>query len=141
MAKVNFYLLKQDNEQARWMLACRLAEQQAKLGQQVYILTGSQDDAQQVDQLLWTFTPESFVPHALVDADGAAAVPVKIGHDTQAPTGTTCVLNLGSEPPLSQPSLTAIAEFVANDDEAKARSRTLWNIYKQLGYELQHHQL
>jgi DNA polymerase IIIc chi subunit len=66
---------------------------------------------------------------------------VKIGCDTQAPEGTTCVLNLGSEPPLSQPSLAAIAEFVVNDEASKARSRTLWSIYKQLGYELQHHQL
>ena len=141
MAKVNFYLLKQDNEQARWMLACRLAEQQAKLGQQVYILTGSREDSQQIDQLLWTFTPESFVPHAVADSDAAASVSVKIGHDTQAPEGTTCVLNLGSDAPMSQPSLSAIAEFVVNHDEAKARSRTLWNLYKQLGYELQHHQL
>ncbi|MEY4643145.1 MAG: hypothetical protein RLZZ227_3139 [Pseudomonadota bacterium] len=141
MAKVNFYLLKQDNEQARWTLACRLAEQQAKLGQQVYILTGSQDDARQVDHLLWAFAPESFVPHALVDADGTASVAVQIGSSTQAPEGTTCVLNLGSEAPLSQPSLSAIAEFVINNDEAKTRSRSLWNLYKQLGYELQHHQL
>lgn len=141
MPKANFYLLKQDSDQARLALACRLAEQQAKLGQRVYILTGSAEQAQDMDQLLWSFTPESYVPHTLADAAGAAQVPVTIGVDTQAPAGTTCVLNLGSEPPLSQPSLAAIAEFVLNDAEAKARSRVLWGIYKQLGYELQHHQL
>jgi DNA polymerase-3 subunit chi len=141
MTRVNFYLLKQNSEQARGALACRLAEQQAKQGQQVYILTGSPEQAQDMDQLLWSFTPESFVPHVLAGAAAAPQTRITIGHDTQAPAGTTCVLNLGSEPPLSQPGLAAIAEFVLNDDGAKTRSRVLWGIYKQLGYELQHHQL
>jgi DNA polymerase-3 subunit chi len=141
MAKVNFYLLKQDSEQARRALACRLAEQQAKQGQRVCILTDSPEQAQEVDQLLWSFTPESFVPHALDSAPAAATVSVLIGHGTEAPAGTTCILNLGSDAPLSQPTLNAIAEFVLNDDDSKARSRTRWNLYKQLGYELQHHQL
>ncbi len=139
--KVNFYLLKQDSEQARRALACRLAEQQTKQGQKICILTDSLEAAQQVDQLLWSYTPESFLPHALHDDPAAAQVPVVIHQGTEAPSGTTCILNLGTEAPLSQPSLTAIAEFVLNDDESKARSRTRWNLYKQLGYELQHHQL
>ncbi len=139
--KVNFYLLKQDSEQARRELACRLAEQQAKQGQRICILTDSPEAAQEMDQLLWGFTPESFLPHALVGDAAATKVPVVIGQGTQAPDGTTCILNLGTEPPLSQASLTAIAEFVLNDDESKAHSRTRWNLYKQLGYELQHHQL
>jgi DNA polymerase-3 subunit chi len=141
MTKANFYVLKQDTEQARRLLACRLAEQQVKQGQRICILTDSREAAQEVDQLLWTFTPDSFVPHVLADDANAATTPVVITHGTEAPAGTTCILNLGAEAPLSQPTLNAIAEFVANDDESKARSRARWNLYKQLGYELQHHQL
>lgn len=139
--KANFYLLKQDSEQARRLLACRLAEQQLKQGQRICILTDSAEAAQELDQLLWSYSAESFVPHARVDAAEAAAVPVTIGVGSEAPAGTTCILNLGSEAPLNQPTLTAIAEFVLNDAESKARSRARWNLYKQLGYELQHHQL
>lgn len=139
--KANFYLLKQNTEQARRLLACRLAEQQAKQGQRVCILADTPDAAQEIDQLLWSFTPESFLPHALADDPAAATLPVLIAHGNAAPAGTTCILNLGSEAPLNQPTLNAIAEFVANDADAKARSRARWNLYKQLGYELQHHQL
>jgi DNA polymerase-3 subunit chi len=141
MAKANFYLLKQDTEQARRTLACRLAEQQAKQGQRICILTDSPEAAQEIDQLLWSYSPESFLPHALAGDAAAAQVAVVIRHGTEAPAGTTCILNLGSEAPLNQPTLNAIAEFVMNDDESKARSRARWNLYKQLGYELQHHQL
>lgn len=141
MAKANFYLLKQDSEQARLQLACRLAEQQARQGQRICILTDSPEVAQEVDQLLWSYSPESFLPHALASDAAASKAAVVIDSGTAAPPGTTCILNLGSEAPLNQPTLTAIAEFVLNDDESKARSRARWNLYKQLGYELQHHQL
>ena len=139
--KVNFYLLKQGTDQARRLLACRLAEQQVKQGQRICILTDSADAAHEVDQLLWSFTPESFVPHAVAGTEAAAIAPLVICHGTEAPAGTTCILNLGTEAPLNQPTLNAIAEFVPNDDASKARSRARWNLYKQLGYELQHHQL
>ncbi|HEY0963489.1 MAG TPA: DNA polymerase III subunit chi [Pseudomonadales bacterium] len=139
--KANFYLLKQTDVHACRLLACRLAEQQSKQGQRVCILADTPDDARQLDELLWSFTPESFVPHALADDPAAATLPVVVAHGTEAPAGTTCILNLGSDAPRNQPSLNAIAEFVANEDEAKARSRARWNLYKQLGYELQHHQL
>ena len=139
--KVNFYLLKQATEEARRLLACRLAEQQARQGQRICILTDSPEAAQEVDQLLWSHAPESFLPHALAADPDAAKTAVVIGHGVEAPAGTTCILNLGSEAPLNQPTLTAIAEFVPNDEAAKTHSRARWNLYKQLGYELQHHQL
>lgn len=141
MAKANFYLLKQDSEQARRVLACRLAEQQAKQGQRICILTDTAEAADELDQLLWAFSSDSFLPHALATDPTAATVAVVISHGTEAPAGTTCILNLGSEAPLNQPSLTAIAEFVLSDEESRTRSRSRWNLYKQLGYELQHHQL
>jgi len=139
--KANFYLLKQSTPEARLMLACRLAEQQARQGQRICILTDTPEAAQEVDQLLWSYSPESFLPHALAGDAAADKVAVVIAEGNAAPAGTTCILNLGSEAPLNQSTLNAIAEFVLNDTESKALSRTRWNLYKQLGYELQHHQL
>lgn len=141
MPKVNFYLLKQNTNQARQALACRLAEQQSKQGQHVCLLTDSADTARELDQLLWSFTPDSFVPHALVDDALAASVPVVISAGTAAPAASTCVLNLGLEPIADHAGLTAIAEFILNDEEARTQSRVRWNHYKQLGFELQLHQL
>jgi DNA polymerase III subunit chi len=141
MAKVNFYLLKQSEPQARKLLACRLAEQQAKQGQRIYVLAASEDEARELDHLLWSFAAESFVPHTLSGTAEEADAAVVIGHSTQVPVSATCVLNLGNEPPLGHADLATIAEFVANDDDARARSRALWGTYKQLGYELQLHQL
>ncbi len=138
MPKVNFYLLKESDEAARRRFACRLAEQQTKQGQRVFLLTASQQDAQEMDQLLWSYTPESFLPHALSDAN-TSNVGVVVGYQARKDFG--CVLNLSDTMISEYPGLSAVAEFILNDDSAKARSRTRWNSYKQLGYELQLHQL
>ncbi len=141
MAKVNFYLLKQNSYQARQALACRLSDQQARAGQQVFIVVSSPEAARELDQLLWSFTPDSFVPHALAMDAEAAKAQVVIGHNMVVPGSTTCVLNLGETPIADHSGLNAIAEFILNDEQAKAESRVRWNHYKQLGFELQLHQL
>ena len=141
MAKVNFYLLKQNSPQARQALACRLADQQARGSQRVFIVTDSPEAARELDQLLWSFMPDSFVPHALATDAQASQAQVLIGHQGPMPGSTTCVLNLAETAIKDQPGLTAIAEFILNDEQAKADSRARWQHYKQLGFELQLHQL
>ena len=141
MAKVNFYLLKQSAPVARQALACRLADQQSKNGQRVFIATDSQESARELDQLLWSFTPDSFLPHVLATDESAVHAQVVIGADSTVPDSVTCVLNLGETAIADQPGLGTIAEFILNDEAAKADSRVRWNHYKQLGFELQLHQL
>ena len=141
MPKVNFYLLKHNGEQARLALACLLADQQTRAGQQVFIMADSPAAARELDQLLWSFTSDSFVPHALATDAQASQAQVVIGHTLPALAGSTCVLNLGETPIDDHSGLTAIAEFILNDEQAKADSRVRWHHYKQLGFELQLHQL
>jgi DNA polymerase III subunit chi len=144
MPKVNFYLLKHDTAQARQALACRLAEQQSKQGQRLYIQTADQQDAVEMDKLLWSFSAESFVPHALQTMETDASPDqclVIIGVQTQAPAGTFCVFNLTEQAVQPQNGISAIAEFILNNEPEKARSRALWQHYKQQGFELQLHQL
>ena len=138
MPKANFYLLKDNDEAARRRFACRLAEQQTRQGQKVFLLTTTPQDAQELDQLLWSYTAESFLPHATSEGD-TSKVAVVVGHQNRKDFG--CVLNLSDNIVNAYPGFTAVAEFILNDENAKALSRARWNSYKQLGYELQLHQL
>ena len=141
MAKVNFYLLKQTSDQACKLLACRLAEQQSRQNQHVYIRLANAAQAEEMDRLLWSFSPESFVPHALTSATDARGVTLLLGWDAKPPEVSTCLLNLSGEAASIQGNISSVAEFVPNDQEAKAHSRVLWNTYKSQGHELNHHQL
>ena len=139
MPRVNFYLLTQDNEQASTQLACRLAEKLCKQGIGVNILAHTEQAARELDNLLWAFTRESFVPHALID-NAHATTNVVIGWDPGFATAGN-LLNLTPGIPPHHQSLDTISEFVENHDEAKAHGRQKWNQYKSFGYELQHHKL
>ena len=141
MPKVNFYLLKERDEQARSMLACRLAEKLYKQNRGVHVQVGSDEAAREFDQLLWSFNASSFVPHVM-DNDAlqaVAAVTISSGNSNSRVNGN--LLNLTDAIPYNHAQLDTIAEFVVNDEQAKAQGRQLWNTYKQLGYELQMHQL
>ena len=65
----------------------RIAERVIDSGQRLLIV--SADDAQRValDRLLWSYTPESFLPHALAGAGDDAAQPVLIAADLTAGNG------------------------------------------------------
>lgn len=140
MPKVNFYLMKQSDESARNVLACRLAERLCKQNRLVHVHLASTETAQEFDQLLWTFSLESFIPHALCTDQSRDAASVVIGWGQHSPASGD-LINLTDALPPSHAHLDMIAELVVNDEFAKAQSRQLWNTYKQLGYELQHHQL
>jgi|Laugrespbdmm15sn_2_1035079.scaffolds.fasta_scaffold65455_1 DNA polymerase-3 subunit chi len=139
MPRVNFYSLPQDNENARRQFACRLAEKLSRQGVALQLFTSSEEEAGELDRLLWSFSAESFVPHALADTAATAAVSVVVSWGNPAAHGT--LLNLTDTLPPGHEGLDTISEFVLNENNAKTQSRELWNRYKQLGYELQHHQM
>jgi DNA polymerase III subunit chi len=140
MPKVNFYLMKQSDEAARSVLACRLAEKLYKQNRLVHVHVASDESAREFEQLMWTFSLESFIPHALCTDPSRESGTVMIGWDQHAPASGD-LINLTDALPPNHARLDMIAELVVNDELAKAQSRQLWNTYKQLGYELQHHQL
>jgi DNA polymerase III, chi subunit len=139
VARINFYLLRHDDADARLRLACRLSDQLVRQGRKVQVLAADETQARAFDQLLWTFMPESFVPHALRQ-EAPEDCPVVIDWDAAVFDEGT-LLNLSTELPPHHQNLDSIAEFVLNNEEAKALSRRKWNSYKQQGHELQHHQL
>lgn len=139
MARVNFYLLRHDNAEARLHLACRLSDQLLRQGRAVRVLASDEDEARAFDQLLWSFSAESFVPHALRQ-DAPDDCPILIDWDPAAFNDGN-LLNLTAGLPPHHQNLDSIAEFVLSNDDAKALSRRKWNAYKQQGHELKHHQI
>jgi len=69
MTRIDFYLLTGDaagGETAisKDMAVCRLTNKAFLLGHRVYIHTADAAEAQRLDNLLWTFSAGSFIPHA-----------------------------------------------------------------------------
>lgn len=145
MTQVDFYSLKETDEQARLFVACRLTEKAMGQGLKIYIHADNEQAAQEMDDLLWSFKPESFIPHAIVGVDVELSedddVPVFIGYFDAAPAGADLLINLASAIPSFHNKFSRIAEIVPNQESAKANLREHWTAYKSLGYELKHHEL
>lgn len=139
MTRVNFYLLEKEDETSRRRFACRLAEKLHRQGLQLQLYVGNREEAGELDRLLWNFSAESFVPHALADSPEADTVTLLLSWGTPASPDT--LLNLSDDVPPGLERFSAIAEFISADANARARGRELWNRYKSAGCELQHHQV
>jgi DNA polymerase-3 subunit chi len=141
MTRVSFYILKGSVEHDRQVFACRLIEKAYKQGNHIYIHTDNAEKAEQVNQTLWSFRADSFVPHQLIDAPNADNCPVLIGHNTKPPRLMDLLINLGAEQPNFFSQFERVAEFVNDDKQLKIMGRERYRFYQQRGYELSTHKI
>ena len=140
--QVDFYILESSAPGDVQRVACRLADKAWQLGHRVFIHTDSTDAARKMDELLWTFRQDSFVPHAVAgsSADGGSE-PVLVG-DGCAPTDTRDVLiNLTDDVPLFIEGSARIAEIIGGDPAARNLGRARYRAYRDRGYDIKQHNL
>jgi len=139
MTNISFYVLKGDTETDRQVFACRLASKAYHQGKQVYIHTDNIEQSKQLDELLWSFRPESFIPHQLVDNDNES--PILIGHESKPPRLMSLLINLSNEQPLFFSQFERVAECINDNQAIKTAARQRYQFYQQRGYELATHKL
>lgn len=118
-------------------LACELAQNAYVKQQLVYIHTQDKQQAYAVDELLWQFEPNAFVPHNLKGEGPVTGAPVEIGFDTLgANKKRHLLINLADQVPSFAVNFAQIIDFVANDTGFKAIARDRFRQYKRLGVTL-----
>lgn len=139
MARVDFYILDAGDAGAREAVACRLAEKAWQQGHRVLVRTADAAAAARLDELLWTFRQNSFVPHAVVDeADGE---PVLIGAHPPAGAGSDVLINLADEVPADWEGYARVAEIVSPEPGVRDRARARYRRYREAGVEPDTHRL
>ena len=136
MTQVDFYILTNPTFQGCEQLACRLAEKAYMKGHYVYIHTTDDQQAKQVDNLLWTFRDGSFVPHTRIEEAGDAPQQILIGHSSEPPLEQDVLINLSHEVPLFFSRFLRVAEIVGGDEQQKQQARTRFKFYRDRGYPL-----
>lgn len=138
--RADFYLLTEDQPDAHWLVACRLIEKAYLTKHRVFVFCERQQDAEMLDELLWTFKPESFIPHNLQDEGPEPPPPVQIGH--LEPKGTKDILiNMSFSIPTFHARFKRIIEIVPNQEEEKELRRIHYKQYRALGYVMSTHTL
>jgi len=141
MTEVDFYLLKDSSAQGRARLACRLADKVYRLGKRVFIHTESAAQTRRLDDLLWTFQQNSFVPHEVFPGSADNPPPVLLGHDAEPDAGSEVLINLAAEVPVFFSRFERVAELVNEDPALRQLGRKRYSFYKDRGYPLRTHEI
>ncbi len=64
---MDYYLLDQSAPEAVSKYACRLLAKVYDAGLKTFVLTDSPEQAEQIDQMLWTSSDANFVPHTQLE--------------------------------------------------------------------------
>lgn len=135
MPRADFYLIDKPRfREQPLLLVCELARRAFAAQQPMLILVRDFEQAEAVDELLWAFDEDAFIPHQLAgdddDADTAVLI-VPPGIDT---ADRPLVVNLreGCAPG----RFDRVLEVVAADPAEREGSRTRWREYARLGFEV-----
>ena len=140
--QVDFYVLKTSTAKQRFSFACRLTEKAYMRDLRVVVLNDTPAQAQEVDELLWTFNERSFVPHKLHgDAAPDRATPVYLTADLSAIDAADLLVNLSPRLPAGLERFARIAEIIDADDEWRRFGRERFKAYRDLKFTLKTHQL
>lgn len=139
LIRVDFYLLTAAEPDAVGLVACRLLEKAYQRGHRVFVYCENQKDAEDLDERLWTFKDDSFIPHHLQGEGPEPAPPVQIGYGPEPRGFNDILLNLSSTIPPYYSRFRRIMEVVAANDAAKEISRTHYREYRAQHCELHTH--
>lgn len=140
MPQIDFYISNATALEQRLVLACRLADKAYRNGHKVYMHCANDTQARQLDDLLWSFQPSSFVPHALTTAAPADS-PVRIGSGEQRWSNGDVLINLNDIIPADFSDYARVLEVVVQDARVLDITRQLWRQYKQAGCDPQRREL
>jgi len=141
MPQVDFYILQTPNPLEKERLACKLAEKAWQQNYRVFIYAESSTHAQQLDNLLWTFRQDSFVPHEILVDSVQSTMPIYIGYGSRIATEMTALINLTDTVPDFFFQYQRIAEIVENTETAKSSGRERYRFYRDKGLELKKHEI
>ena len=138
--RVDFYVQSGGPVQGHLTLACRVTEKAFQAGHQVYIRCSSVEQAKTLDQLLWTFSQNSFVPHSINGTD-KTHTPVTIGHEPANSAIAQVVVSLAEDPVADFTGFLRIAEIVGNEDTDRESGRRRYRFYRENGIEPATHEI
>ncbi|MAT91794.1 MAG: DNA polymerase III subunit chi [Halioglobus sp.] len=139
MTRVDFYVLQSADAATRLQVAMRLTQKAFSQGHRVFINAADEAQAHTLDEQLWSFRPESFLPHGLHGAQHSEGIAIGWG---QEPAGHSDLLvNLRLDVPAFFSRFERVAEVVTQDADSLAALRSSYRFYRERGYELNKHDL
>ena len=135
MARADFYLIQKERfREEPLLLVCELARKAHDANLWTLVLARDEEQAQRLDELLWEFDADAYIPHQMAGDEEDELTPVLIATpDTDTPM-RALVINLRDDPVAG--SFERVLEVVPADDSARGPLRERWKQYQARGLEL-----
>jgi DNA polymerase-3 subunit chi len=135
MTAIDFYLIADETPEASFRLACKLIDKAYMRKNSVYVQTASIEEAKMLDDLLWTFRDDAFIPHGLV---GTTQLPIQIGQ-IEAPNPYDVLINLTAATPALSKQYQRILEILP--PQSRNIGRKKYKFYRDQNCEITTHDL
>jgi len=135
VARADFYLIQKDRfREEPLLLVCELARKAHDANLWTLVLARDDEQAQRLDELLWEFDADAYIPHQLAGDEEDELTPVLIATPESDTPMRALVINLRDEP--VNGTFERVLEVVPADDSARGPLRERWKQYQSRGLEL-----
>ena len=139
--RATFYLIDKPRfREQPLLLVCELAKKASDAGLATLVLARDRAQAEQLDDLLWSFEPDAYVPHQIAgaeeDEEEAAVLIAAPEHDIAL---RPLVINLRDA--AVEGTFERVLEVVPADASARAPSRERWKQYAARGLDVSKHDM
>ena len=141
MTNTVFYILEESSIMQRLRLACRLLEKAYKNRHRIYVNAVDEKQAHLLDEMLWTYKDDTFLPHNLYGDGPEPAPPIQIGFGITPDKQRDILLNLSPDVPDYFSQFARLLEIVSSDSVIQAAGREHYRHYRAAGYEITTHKL
>ena len=138
MGKIDFYVLKDAKYSEKDRFACRLCEKAYKAGYKIHLYTNDKSNTEALNELLWTFSDKSFVPHST--GTDAKTTSISISSEV-AQDEYGLLINLTPNIPEFLENFDRIAEIISETENDKQAARERYSYYRKQGYTLNNHEI
>ena len=132
---ITFYILHTNSStpiKDHIIFACNIVEQEYNKGNRIHIHVSTQKEAQDIDDILWTFKDISFVPHTIYIKNLDNFIPqVTIGYNNFFGNYNDIVLNLTTNIFTDFLKFKHIIEIIPNNEESRIIARGRFRKYRE----------
>jgi len=135
MTRVDFHSKVPD----KLLYACRLIRKARAADMRVVVFTRDREQLNALDEALWTFSEQDFLPHVSANDPLASQTPVILSDDAEAALPHHQILiNLSGQTPAHFARFERLFEIISTDEVDLAAGRERYRQYQQRGYPLTH---
>ena len=136
MPRADFYLIDKPRfREQPLLLVCELAKRGFAANLPILVLARDAAQAEAIDDLLWSFDPDEYLPHQIAGMDeGDDDTPILISTPDMDIPARPLLINLRDAAPAG--NFDRVLEVVPADPSARGPLRERWKHYQALGFDV-----